>query len=73
MDVRTEFPRVAENQDWLSVLGAAVIAQWSNLPGDVSAVLLEQATLISRGSPTKKELEDFVGRHQPKAGVDSIR
>ena len=68
MDVKTEFARVVENQDWLKVLGAALVAQWSNLPGDVSAVLLEQATFMAGGRPTKEQLEDFVGRHQPKPG-----
>jgi hypothetical protein len=56
-----------DEQGQLKCLGAAVVALWSKLPGDISASLLEQAVLMTDSQLTKEQFEAFLAEHAEPA------
>ena len=52
----------SDEEHILRRLGAAVVVQWDELPGDVHALLLEQAVQVSGapGSSDKADIEQFI-------------
>lgn len=68
MDVSARSLLVGEDeQGKLKCLGAAVVALWSKLPGDVSARLLEQAVIMTDSQLTKEQFEMFLAEHSEPA------